>query len=1074
MAVPVITLNHDHNWYLVWVAGMEFLQPCLADQFLASATNCFDAHRCSNQRPVCWIGPKNFKHDQDENVLSTPSLWAQAFVPHSSREFMDASNAQKWDLTILLNLMTNSRCCQSLSKTVARGQSVLLQKAFRTTCVQCRHDRNPQAHPEGKLVITNVERTERLQRMLECLKALANLHQPGSQQTKRISNNMTALTEFIAKCSQNAIVLGTKEYSFVFQELITLTRDLLKDKHHRDLVLKTCEATKEAVESGNRQRTTDILHLILNSEHVFRKYYVEFVEHASTTAVRSADGSKARFYAFSNKTAPLEPKDIRIEYDFDENQWTWEDLQLAGIDKETLYLQERFSASPLRLIFSSDTVSRERRAFCDSLRYSFSLQGDGFAVPETHFDTCGVGECVGQGIGVTKQDGSIIFRRMERAVKATMKRIDRTWVDGVSQLDLGRIPDEDLFLDFLSATCLKGDEQPALRYGKDAASDDMVFRLLPSFLQFSSKSVQLLQQNRSSHGSKPVPTAEWSANEILRIICSADQLRKFAPIFLQVYGEEKMNQRYEVLAHPQLDIVYEETIKSWPIIAVRPQYMVFKGQKDPGLSSRLITLISDKTFSEDLRPDLQQSDNFEYFLHNCLPSDEFCDKTKYYLHINTSVHYAFVFPSRTVMDAMNDLCRSRGATLVEDEDGPLNGVKVFRFPGHSTTAAAVPSVSLSHFAPTEPSSVVADILIAFSYLDQSRSLPNFISLRLEDKNEKEEEENSDASSFDEEEQEEEEHGGSDEEDLDFERADEEDTKENSYKEEETNSAATVLPPGLPDGVKELSQGYGSVVFLFLHAVDTCSDEHINHINQLVCPKSIVHFRGVNGSTEPDATLKCKELKLPMLTAFQRSEEYLQFLDARRKDVSSWKSGLRQVGPYENPAPKLLFEDVGVAAMGWIENLRLNGGVVTASNFKISLFGGIDHRLLKTIFSPQHCAIVPFFLVTDNIHLDTASRTRMRSRRAGMVTATILQFVAALCSYGLQRAFPVPDRALRTAVVTAVLDAAEEIETIAEKLELRAQRNKQTTPAQRLRKESKDMREIQKQGRRSPKRRKTGN
>jgi glutamine phosphoribosylpyrophosphate amidotransferase len=85
----------------------------------------------------------------------------------------------------------------------------------------------------------------------------------------------------------------------------------------------------------------------------------------------------------------------------------------------------------------------------------------------------------------------------------------------------------------------------------------------------------------------------------------------------------------------------------------------------------------------------------------------------------------------------------------------------------------------------------------------------------------------------------------------------------------------------------------------------------------------------------------------------------------------------------------------------------------------------------------------------------------------MITATILQFVAAMCAYGVERILPVPDQTVRTAINEAVQEAIEANEAMAEKLERRAARAK-LTQAERLRKESQKMKSNQNKRRKKSK------
>jgi len=319
---------------------------------------------------------------------------------------------------------------------------------------------------------------------------------------------------------------------------------------------------------------------------------------------------------------------------------------------------------PVLLMFLEGSLDAFRRGLYRTLCWSYKQTDKlGFAIPETHFDGFRSGY-LGQGYGVSQDISEALFDRLHKVLADPLYSNwdggpDKSKVPTTEQLancvHVHAPPDtmSTLFTAWAGVTHVKD----TLKFAGQSAAADLVFRTLPALLDFVATRTYMVNERRKARAVRMLPTAAWSVRDILRVICSEDQFKRFLPMFEQCYSAELIDKTFEVLVHPDLLVRVpaatsssssssssSNDLRGWPLLFF-PMEIVSSSTKDGMFNQeRLKALVegNDAALAKVLAR--ERLTPFQYFVR-CYTSSTQLQQTIQDFWVCRSCHVAIVLPS---------------------------------------------------------------------------------------------------------------------------------------------------------------------------------------------------------------------------------------------------------------------------------------------------------------------------------------------------------------------------------------------------------------------------------------------
>lgn len=568
-------------------------------------------------------------HDPKARTLL---YWIKSCVPESSHKHMHSDNAAEWDVTILFNIIERCKVWNAGDPTLIRAVG------------QCRKDRNDLIAHKESFNILKTELLQGLDHAAALVRKLIEVSGAKVQLQAKLQTHLQQLTTYRTECERDNLTLRTIQQDKISQDHIQFYITEFCETHNVAKSMSTM--MKNCIKEINTQQV-ELLNLLMSSLRPDSIFFARFEQ-------RSGDdqpGVVAKFSVvddFSVERVDTQSLQEPISLSLS-------DLQTYGLPMTKFQFKDSFNAYSSRLMFSDrPEFDSMRRTFMQSLQWSQAREdGDGFAVPEIHFDMCGSGDKLGQGVGVKKSTSKAIRRRMHEILTATSidSRSAHEWYLGFlaatsSYLD-GRLP------------ARHSSEYILPSYGPSSASDDFVYRLLPYFMSNSSISFREMNRQRQDSRLQPFCGSIWTAYELLQFISGKDW-DYFRPMFELCYPETMLSTQYELLGHPRIILMIRQrdgtyARKNWPVIAIPPRFLLFKGSPYGITEQTISTMVglADKSLRELIHPLLLETqeqekpiDMFHFFLDRCFLQERVMQSFVNYFILQSRTDFAVVLPSK--------------------------------------------------------------------------------------------------------------------------------------------------------------------------------------------------------------------------------------------------------------------------------------------------------------------------------------------------------------------------------------------------------------------------------------------
>ena len=953
----LIILQHGYGSYLlpllhVYYSLMRDLSQCMKRHGNASNWQTFPCYRPIGQRSEWYLHLQQQQQLPTNNELFTEeSEWIRYFLPLSSAKRL-YPDPTRWDVTVLLSILLHSSCWNrkdvvliKAADTIRKDRNNLLAH---TSSYELQDEELRQAAANLTRLAAEMERVvktvatstnDRRQRLT--ITTLAE-----SAQKFEVDVASGAITEVVAFSSRRSS-WELSVYLHEFAEKVSLPTSV------QTVLARVDELFKKTDKIG--KNVSKVLYYLarFTKEHVF---FCTF--HSNHSEETSCPGVKAIVTLGNEIDDSLSAQDVKHSLRL--NHLSLSDVQIYGLLSRDL--TEGYNATSARLMLSLRTEYADmKKAFIESVKWSFQQPDEcGFAMPEPHFDVCGVTDGLGRGVGIKRSLSRKVYQRFKQLAETISLNTQQT---------------EEWYLCFLAATSTdltSPDPQSDVRgYGEGSASDDFVFRLFPFFMQQSSERLTLLRQHRALQQNKePLITSAWSPLELLQLLCG-NSWTYFQPMFARCYDETQLQTPYELLALPHYQIVLKDgSLRHWPIVSISPKFLSFSGtpygitfQMLETTRQTVVASVPDGVIPQtaemlavfDQSLEAEKQNLFYFFLRHCVVNHEFMNQLTDAIALHATCEYAIILPSKVAFD---------------------------EFCVHMRSAVPRSHVVQQHvlyltFTPAEAVPEADSILLAVTYINEDAQLDG--SVRLSSSLPRSIQSSSSSSSS-----------------LSChatgDSGDDGDTAVNMDVEEEEKKEGEVggkQARSLGKVVSEVGGDcVGTVVLLFVEAFDMHRSK--KRILDVVAPYNV---RRVNVTHS-----KCVlgQLTLPPLTAFMQSDAYEKHFRDESHRIA--EPHVCQTSRFSENPSLVLNEAVSIVTSANLDRLLSNPALLSEAD---SIVGAMDSSLVDNMVGKQRnhrCSILPFLVVTDLVNLREPDLTSRRSLAANIVW----RLVSAMLHYGMRR------------------------------------------------------------------------
>ena len=881
--------------------------------------------------------------------------WIRYFVPLSSVGSLGNSVAQ-WDVTVLVSIILRSTCW-----------SFNNDKSLIAAASAVRNDKNKLLSHTSSYEVEEVQLEAAAQHMVELAEAVHRLVSSDSHASRRDKAILSDFRDELFKF-EKSIRTKTVDEALKFSGTKTELSAYLEEFKVKHPVSGTVHSKIEEllkVSTLTHDYVVKVLYYLgrLTKDNEF---FCRF--ECNSSANSSWSGVRATVTLGQDWSDALTARDLRHSLQLD--HLSLADVQIYGLLGSDM--TQGYHATSARLLLSPRTEHQAARdSFIHSVQWSAAREdGCGFAVPETHFDVCGVAQGLGSGFGVKRSVSQKVHARFKEIAAAmklspSLEQADRWYL---------------CFLAATSSELTTNDEQISLRgeYGVGSASDDFVYRLLPFFMQQASARLARLRQHRvEQRETQPLCTSTWTPMELLRLI-SGNEWEYFESMFVSCWDGPSLSTPYELLALPHFQIVLDsgKELRHWPIVSIAPQFLSFTNSPYGITRSRVeetLRTIKEETGHaavqdvDELLSVFEEkkqhgTDLFHYFLHSCVISEVVMNRLSAVITLSATCEYAVILPSRPAFLELSKHLLQDGALAVQRH------------------------VLVLTFAPTDrpPSDAVR---LAFTYINEDAELDESVQLidgcgdeEREGKEEGKEMLDNEETEKTEEGSEEEEGGKGLEEDDDLEIEEEPEAKQGVEKEKRS----------LRETLSEVGgRSVGTVVLLFVEAFDMHRSK--TRVLDIIAPYTLRRL-----------TIKKSEVlfgKLGLaLQAFIESDVY-------QSDFLSQTSALAR--PHLSPSSRfsehpsvLLKHKASLLSSSNLDKLLGNTAMLQAAD---GILGAMASSVVDGMGGKDRnarCSLLPFFIITDTV-VPRIMDPILAVRRS-LAANVIYRFVSALLLFDIRK------------------------------------------------------------------------